>query len=788
MVTRAKAGIFKPLERMNCHVTTTSPLPRSHVYALHDLNWKEAMLDEYNALITSRTRVLVPRPANVNVRIISSLHSEFAMMDLGSLNYFLGIFAQRSTAGLLLSQSKFAQKILEQTHMQNCNPCQTLVDTKSKLGSDDNHRIFRYVRGTLDYGLQLYVSSTTQLSAYTDADWASFPVTRRSTSGYCVFLGDNLLSWFAKRQVILSRSSAEAEYQGVTNVVAETAWIYNLLCEVHTPLFTPTLVYCDNVSAVYMTSRVLHVPSRFQATVQLETMITTISQEYLLELTSEYGISEVLHPKLPGPKDRIVDFPKGKDVISAENTYSSAAVIIPNTHRTLIQKQPEALLCLVGLSRRYYLGDEVYHTFLYDDDQDIDLFSLIRAPNPTKVKTRSRPRAAHEVPMLTVTANRVIEIEDPVTTTDSSRVPSSIKRSPLDYAHEEPSQQLPRSEDQKATILEVPPPEYVPTIRFAPEAGQAERVAAMSPLVVKERQSTRRGKSLAAIELGMESTRPAPASQGAHVDVSDPDLLSFAGPQSGPSVDVTQSSKGAAAAKDLDSKNTSFASMVGSPESIYRPEWEADMKKAAENKSAELCKELENMRALFLDLQVEQRCAEIDACLDTLSIDFDEELYPHMLITIACRRWMIECGLCLAAMKCGESTELKQAFVDVVSKGIAKGMSEGLKHRVEHGKAKLDLEAIEAYDPKAEAKYITALHALKSLNRAKKKKKCRVVCRTHGVGFAHHARSDGVLVSVPTVAPQGLAILLVNAATQTKISDEASPQLLRSSSLPVIHG
>ncbi|GKF03480.1 ribonuclease H-like domain-containing protein [Tanacetum coccineum] len=67
MVTRAKAGIFKPLERMNCHVTTTSPLPRSHVHALRDPNWKEAMLDEYNALITNGTWVLVPRPANVNV-------------------------------------------------------------------------------------------------------------------------------------------------------------------------------------------------------------------------------------------------------------------------------------------------------------------------------------------------------------------------------------------------------------------------------------------------------------------------------------------------------------------------------------------------------------------------------------------------------------------------------------------------------------------------------------------------------------------------------------------------
>nr|GEZ04131.1 hypothetical protein [Tanacetum cinerariifolium] len=72
--------------------------------------------------------------------------------------------------------------------------------------------------------------------------------------------------------------------------------------------------------------------------------------------------------------------------------------------------------------------------------------------------------------------------------------------------------------------------------------------------------------------------------------------------------------------------------------------------------------------------------------------------------------------------------------------------------------------------------------------RAKKKKKCRVVCRTHGVSSAHHARSVGVLVFMPTVAPQGLAILLADTATQTETSeDEVSPMLLRSSSLPAMH-
>nr|GEV94475.1 hypothetical protein [Tanacetum cinerariifolium] len=66
-------------------------------------------------------------------------------------------------------------------------------------------------------------------------------------------------------------------------------------------------------------------------------------------------------------------------------------------------------------------------------------------------------------------------------------------------------------------------------------------------------------------------------------------------------------------------------------------------------------------------------------------------------------------------MKCAESTELRQVFADVVFAGVAKGMSERLKHGIEHGKANLDLATIEAYDPEDDAKYVAALHALKDL-------------------------------------------------------------------------
>ncbi|GKF53554.1 hypothetical protein Tco_0160464, partial [Tanacetum coccineum] len=273
----------------------------------------------------------------------------------------------------------------------------------------------------------------------------------------------------------------------------------------------------------------------------------------------------------------------------------------------------------------------------------------------------------------------------------------------------------------------------------------------------------------------------------------------------------------------------------------------------------------ERMKAAFeefknyKDDKVEQRCAEMDARLDALTIDFNEELYPHMLMAIEGHRWVIMHGLRLAFMKCAKSTKLRQVFIDVMYAGIVKGMSEGLKHGVEHEEAKLDLAAIKAYDPEADAKYLTALKDLKfplvdQLEKLKdapiylimaslhlegdsgedapqwirdlrpsssqlkipvypevrdpkdpwsikeeilledaiaanisrsEKKKCRVVCRTHGVGSAHYARFDGIPVSMPTVAPQGPAILLADAATQTEISeDEASPRILRSKSLP----
>jgi hypothetical protein len=86
-------------------------------------------------------------------------------------------------------------------------------------------RISRYLQGTTTLGLTLCRSPLTELVVYTNADWAGCPDTRRSTSGYAAFLGDNLVSWSSKRQHTVSRSNAEAEYRAVANGVAEATWL-----------------------------------------------------------------------------------------------------------------------------------------------------------------------------------------------------------------------------------------------------------------------------------------------------------------------------------------------------------------------------------------------------------------------------------------------------------------------------------------------------------------------------------------------------------------------------------
>uniref|UniRef100_A0A2N9IFH7 Reverse transcriptase Ty1/copia-type domain-containing protein n=1 Tax=Fagus sylvatica TaxID=28930 RepID=A0A2N9IFH7_FAGSY len=114
-------------------------------------------------------------------------------------------------------------------------------------------RILRYLRGTLDHGLY-YTPSPTFLSAFTDADWAGDPNDRRSTSGLLVFLGHNLITWSAKKQLTVSRSSTEIEYCTLASASAELCWLHVLLKDLGIYFHDSPILWCDNVSALAITS------------------------------------------------------------------------------------------------------------------------------------------------------------------------------------------------------------------------------------------------------------------------------------------------------------------------------------------------------------------------------------------------------------------------------------------------------------------------------------------------------------------------------------------------------
>jgi len=185
------------------------------------------------------------------------------------LYYFLGIEVRRMPSGFVLSQALYATDVLERAGMSNYKPAPSPADTKPKLSSGDGDlindptwyrstagglqyltftrpdiayavqqvclhmhaprtshatmlkRVLCYVKRTTQLGLHLHGTTSPTLAAYTDADWAGCRDTRRSTSGFCIFLGDSLVSWSAKMQTVVSRSSAEVEYRGLANAVAE---------------------------------------------------------------------------------------------------------------------------------------------------------------------------------------------------------------------------------------------------------------------------------------------------------------------------------------------------------------------------------------------------------------------------------------------------------------------------------------------------------------------------------------------------------------------------------------
>ncbi|PKU64020.1 Retrovirus-related Pol polyprotein from transposon TNT 1-94 [Dendrobium catenatum] len=110
-------------------------------------------------------------------------------------------------------------------------------------------RILRYIKGTSQLGMHITKGSF-QLKAFVDADWASDQTDRKSISGHCMFLGNNLVSWSVKKQITVAKSSTEAEYRALSAATSEVLWLRRLLAELQLPQTSPTQIFCDNTSAI----------------------------------------------------------------------------------------------------------------------------------------------------------------------------------------------------------------------------------------------------------------------------------------------------------------------------------------------------------------------------------------------------------------------------------------------------------------------------------------------------------------------------------------------------------
>ncbi|GAA0157644.1 transmembrane signal receptor [Lithospermum erythrorhizon] len=157
--------------------------------------------------------IITGSSSSILQQFIDDFNAQFLINDLGRLSFFLGIEVQHDSHGLFLCQKK-------------------------------------YLAGSISHGLSITTASSLNILAYADTDLVGCPTIRRSTSGYCVFFGGNLISWSSKKQPTVARSSSEAKYRALASAAAKVTWI--LLKDPHITLSTTPVVFCDNISATYL--------------------------------------------------------------------------------------------------------------------------------------------------------------------------------------------------------------------------------------------------------------------------------------------------------------------------------------------------------------------------------------------------------------------------------------------------------------------------------------------------------------------------------------------------------
>ncbi|KAH9652496.1 protein kinase domain-containing protein [Citrus sinensis] len=233
-------------------------------------------------------------------RIKDFLAQKFYIKALGKLKYFLGIEVARSSRGIFLSQRKYALDILKDAGLLAGRVSHFPMEQQLRLSSTDGDllsnpssyrrlvgrliyltvtrpdivfavhvlsrfmheprtthmdaaiRVLRYLKGSPGKGILLSSTSDLHIRGYCDADWGSCPTTRRSVTGYCTFLGDSPISWKTKKQNVVSRSTAEAEYRSLADLSCELQWLRALFADLGHLQHDPMTVYCDNQSALYI--------------------------------------------------------------------------------------------------------------------------------------------------------------------------------------------------------------------------------------------------------------------------------------------------------------------------------------------------------------------------------------------------------------------------------------------------------------------------------------------------------------------------------------------------------